>query len=70
MSDALAIARAQVRVLELEADLHAAKENDAVTAELKDELRYARWIARGGPAEPDDNRAVAALRARYEAERG
>lgn len=42
--------RAQLRVAELEEELASAKEGDAVTAELKAELRYARWVGRRGPA--------------------
>lgn len=62
--------RAQLAVAELEEELTAAKDDDSVSTELKAELRYARWKARGGHlAEPeDDNRADALHRERYEQE--
>lgn len=69
--------RAQLVVAELEEQLAAAKDTDGADRPLKDELRYARWVARGGPAEEtarlDDggehtNRAVAEHHARWLAE--
>ena len=62
--------RAQLQVAELEEQLAAAKDSDEVTPELKHDLRYARWKARGGHRadEVDDNRADAAHRERYEQE--
>ncbi len=62
--------RAQLRVAELEEQLVTAKEEDAVTDELKAELRYARWVQRGGPAADPagDNRADQVHRERYEQE--
>lgn len=62
--------RAQLHVAELEEQLAAAKDSDEATRELKDDLRYARWVARGGHlADPeDDNRADKAHRNRYEQE--
>ncbi len=64
------VLRAHLRVAELEEQLLAAKDSDEVTAELKHELRYARWVQRGGPdADPEqDNRADVAHRERYEQE--
>ena len=60
--------RAQLQVAELEEQLAAAKDSDEVTPELKHELRYARWVQRGGPGvDPgQDNRADMAHRERYE----
>ncbi len=44
--------RAALRVAELEEDLARMKDDDAPgLAEAKHELRYARWVSRGGPAE-------------------
>jgi hypothetical protein len=68
--------RAQLKVAELEEELAAAKDDESVTAELKHELRYARWVQRGGPAEEaaavaangHTNRAVADLYQRWLAE--
>ena len=62
--------RALLHVAELEEQLAVAKDSDEATRELKDELRYARWVQRGGPdADPEqDNRADAAHRDRYEQE--
>lgn len=65
--------RAQLKVAELEEELTAAKDDETVTAEHKHELRYARWVARGGPAEEaaaiadgqHTNRAVADLYKRW-----
>lgn len=71
--------RAELRVAELEDDLTNLKgegEMSSELAEVKTELRYARWVQRGGPAEEqarlDDksvgqhtNRAVAALFERW-----
>jgi hypothetical protein len=43
--------RAQLAVAELEEALVAAKDADADDlGEVKADLRYARWVARGGPA--------------------
>lgn len=56
--DIRAAAEAAAKVAELEDELVAAKDNEAVTAELKHELRYARWVLRGGPA--DEEAALAA----------
>lgn len=60
--------RAQLAVAELEEELAASK--DAKPTDLKHDLRYARWKARGGHLadEADDNRADAAHRERYEQE--
>ena len=65
--DIRAQAEADAQVADLEDQLLAAKADDSVTAEHKHELRYARWVQRGGPApDPaDDNRATAELRARW-----
>lgn len=52
--------RAQLHVAELEEELAAAKDSDEATRELKDELRYARWVQRGGPAEEEAALAAAA----------
>lgn len=70
--------RAQLAVAELEEQLVAAKYSDgSAGSDLKAELRYQRWVARGGPAEeralldddePHTNRAVAELYARWLAE--
>ncbi len=62
--------RAQLRVAELEEELAAAKDGDAVTAELKADLRYARWVQRGGHLNNprEDNPADQAHRERYEQE--
>lgn len=62
----------QLRVAELEEQLLAAKDSGEVTRELKDELRYARWVARGGPYgdEAEDNHATSALRKRWLNEQG
>lgn len=70
--------RAQLAVAELEEQLVAAKDADgSAHPDLKAELRYQRWVARGGPAEeralldadePHTNRAVAELFARWSAE--
>ena len=59
--------RAQLAVVELEEQLTAAKGDGAVESDLKHQLRYARWVARGGPdTDPaDDNRATAELRAQW-----
>lgn len=62
--------RAQLKVVELEGELASAKGDESVTAELKHELRYARWVHRGGPAEEaaadgHTNRAVADLYQRW-----
>lgn len=76
--------RAALRVAELEDDLTNLKGEDETSpelAEVKAELRYARWVQRGGPAEEqarlDDeeigghtNRAVAAHFERWRAESG
>lgn len=43
--------RAQLAVAELEADFARRKDDGEDLREAKDELRYARWVARGGPAE-------------------
>lgn len=70
--------RAQLAVAELEEQLGAAKgADDGPGRSLKDELRYARWVARGGPAEETarlndggehTNRAVAEHHTRWLAE--
>jgi hypothetical protein len=70
--------RAQLAVAELEEQLVAAKDaNGSAHPDLKAELRYQRWVARGGPAEEQElltagddhtNRAVADLYARWSAE--
>lgn len=64
--------RAQLAVAELEEQMAAAKEDGSLTAEHKHELRYRRWVARGGHlADPaDDNKAAAVHRERYEQEAG
>lgn len=51
--DIRAKAEAEAKVAELEDELIAAKEDDTVTAEHKHELRYARWVVRGGPAQEE-----------------
>jgi hypothetical protein len=44
--------RAQLRVAELEEELVRLKDEDSPElAEAKHELRYSRWVQRGGPAE-------------------
>lgn len=73
--DIRAAAEAAAKVAELEDELIEAKDNESVTAELKRELRYARWVQRGGPADEEaalaaedgahTNRAVADLYARW-----
>lgn len=70
--------RAALRVAELEDDLARFKDEESPElAAAKHELRYARWVQRGGPAEEegrlDDgdghtNRAVAAHFERWQAE--
>lgn len=75
--------RAALRVAELEDELTRLKdgEESPELTEVKHELRYARWVQRGGPAEEqtrlDDkaigehtNRAVATLFERWQAEQG
>lgn len=67
--------RAQAAVAELEEELVRLKDEDSPRlAEVKAELRYARWVARGGPdqeaAHLDEhgehtNRAVAELYQRW-----
>lgn len=66
----LAAAHAAAKVAELEDELAAAKGDETVTQELKSELRYARWLQRGGHlADPDDdNRADKIHRERFEQE--
>lgn len=73
--------RAQLAVAELEEELTGLKDGgdpDQLRA-VKDELRYARWIRRGGPAQETaaleergehTNRAVAELYKRWLAEKG
>jgi hypothetical protein len=57
--------RAQLRVAELEEALVKAKGGKKdVPRELKDDLRYARWVARGGPAE-EPQKSTQALHDRY-----
>jgi hypothetical protein len=70
--------RAQLAVAELEEQLVAAKDTDgSADRDLKNELRYQRWVVRGGPAEekalldadePHTNRATAGHYARWVAE--
>lgn len=72
--------RAELRVAELEDDLTSLKSEGEASpelAEVKTELRYARWVQRGGPAEEQarlnagethTNRAVEALFERWQAE--
>lgn len=70
--------RAQLAVAELEEQLVAAKDADgSADRDLKDELRYQRWVVRGGPVEekalldadePHTNRATAEHYARWVAE--
>ena len=72
--------RAELRVAELEEDLARMKDDDAPgLVEAKHELRHARWVSRGGPAEEqarlDDggdhtNRATAAHFKRWQDEGG
>lgn len=70
--------KAQLAVAELEARLVALKDSDDDARECKDELRYARWVQRGGPQEETaaleagghTNRAVAEMYQRWLAERG
>lgn len=70
--------RAALAVAELEEQLAAAKEGGGHLDDLKRELRYCRWVARGGPVEEQDrldadeehtNRHVAELYQRWLAER-
>lgn len=69
--------RAELAVAELEEQLADAKESGGHLDDLKHELRYSRWVARGGPAEEQalleagedhTNRAVAEHYARWLAE--
>lgn len=64
--------RAAADVAELEEQLAAAKDDGSDTTELKHELRYKRWVARGGHLADvdDDNRVDTAHRERYEQEAG
>ncbi len=66
--------RAALAVAELEEALVAAKDNGDDLGEVKADLRYARWVARGGPAverarldagDGHTNRAVADLYGRW-----
>jgi hypothetical protein len=79
MPDADAL-RAQLAVAELEEELASLKDggDPEQLRAVKDELRFARWVQRGGPAEEaaaldaggHTNRAVAGLYERWLAERG
>lgn len=71
--------RAALAVAELEEELADRKDGDDpdALADCKAKLRYARWVARGGPQEEADrhaageqhtNRAVADLYARWQSE--
>lgn len=69
--------RAALAVAELEDQLAAAKESGGHLDDIKNELRYSRWVARGGPAEeaalldngwPHTNRHVAEFYRRWQRE--
>lgn len=62
--------RAQLAVSELEDELAALKDDgdpEQLKA-VKDELRFARWVQRGGPHQDPANRADEAMLARWRTE--